>query len=343
MKAAISGPAAWRGPDIIKSTEWIHRFTGAELAEIDAALRHAQRRGRNFDTLTAADFPLPTVSALIDRARDYLEDGAGLFLFRGIPVERYSKDELRFLYWGLGKHLGTAVSQSTAGDVLGDVRNIGKDLRIYTSNRDGKFHGDSTDTVGLFVLRTAKSGGLTQVVSSLSIHNEIARTRPDLLEILYQPFYWSWMGMEPAGSLPYFRQPVFTVCEGKFSGQYIRPLINLAQELPGVPRFTAAQVEALDMLEGLAKSPDFHFAMMFEPGDIQFLNNHLCIHARSAFEDYPELDRRRHLLRLWLSLPNSRPLSPARSEFWNPAPGAVRGGFGRDAKPIYQTISDQQG
>lgn len=343
MTAELMGPANWRGPDMIKSTGWLHRFSDSELAELEAALRHAQGRGKTFDTLTAADFPLPAIADLIDRARNYLEDGAGLFLFRGVPVDRYSKDELRFLFWGLGKHMGTAVSQSTVGDILGDVRNIEQHLRIYTSNLDGKFHGDSCDMVGLFVVRTAKSGGLSKIVSSVAVHNEIARRRPDLLKVLYEPYHWSWTGMEPPGfPRPWFLQPVFSVCEGRFSSMYIRQLIEMGQGLPGVPPMTPAQIEALDMVDSVAEDPELHFSMMFEPGDIQFLNNHICIHARSAFEDHAELDRRRHLLRLWLSPPNNRPLSPARSEFWKTAAGSVRGGFGHDRKPIYQTIPDNQ-
>lgn len=340
MTEIFSGPADWRGPEMINSTQWVHRFSETELAEIDTAVRHAQRLGRNMDTLRAADFPLPTVSAYLDHARDYIEDGAGLYLFRGIPVERYSKDELRFLFWGIGKHMGTAVSQSTRGDVLGDVRNIGEDMRIYTSNLDGPFHGDTSDVVGLFVVRTAKSGGLSQIVSTVAIHNEMARTRPDLLEVLYEPVHWRWHGAEHPGGPSWFLQPIFAACEGKLSCTYIRSVVSQGHELPGAPPLTAKQVEALDYLDALAASPAFHFSMMFETGDIQFLNNHICVHARSAFEDYPEIDRRRHLLRLWLSVPNSRPLSPAKSAFWNPVGGSVRGGFGHDVKPIYQTISD---
>ena len=343
MAVEITGPANWRGPEMEKSTEWIHRFSDTELAEIDSAMRSAKAAGRTMDTLTKESFSLPTLAPLIGRARNYLEEGAGLFLFRGIPVQRYSKDELRFLFWGLGKHMGTAVPQSNVGDVLGDVRNIDQHLRIYTSNTDGAFHGDACDMVGLFVIQTAKSGGLSKIVSVVAVRNEIARRRPDLLRVLYEPFHWSWTRMEPPGfPRPYFLQPVFSEHEGKFSSMFIRALIERGQGLPDVPDFTPIQIEALDMVDSVAAEPALHFSMMFEPGDIQFLNNHLCIHARSAFEDYPELERRRHLLRLWLSPPNNRALNPIKGEFWRTEAGTVRGGFAHDRKPIYQTIPDTQ-
>ena len=337
----ITGPANWRGPDMQKSTDWVHRFSAAEIAEIDAAMRGAKAAGRTMDTLDKSSFPLPTLERVLARARDYLEEGAGLFLFRGIPVQNYSKDELRYLFWGLGKHMGTAVPQSAVGDVLGDVRNIEQHLRIYTSNHDGAFHGDACDTVGLFVIQTAKSGGLSRIVSVVAVRNEIARRRPDLLRVLYEPFHWSWMKLEPPGfPRPYFLQPVFSEHEGRFSSMFIRQLIERGQALPGVPPLTPLQVEALDMVESVADDPALHFSMMFEPGDIQFLNNHLCIHARTAFEDHPEIERRRHLLRLWISPPNNRALSPLRGEFWKTAAGTVRGGFAHGSRPIYQTIPD---
>src|SRR5690606_1289099 len=155
--------------------------------------------------------PLPTVSKAIAKGREELENGLGLQLYRGFPAEQYGKDDLRFIYWGLGKHIGTAVSQSMRGDLLGDVQDLGIDVnspkgRGYTSNQKLSFHTDSCDVVGLFVLRAAKSGGLSMIGSSVTVHNEIARRRPDLLDVLYKPFYWSWQGQEAPGELPYYPQ-----------------------------------------------------------------------------------------------------------------------------------------
>jgi hypothetical protein len=345
MRSVIEGPANWRGTDILKSPDWIHVFSADELAEIDRALRGAQAQGVTFATLTTANFPLPRVSGLMAAARELLEDGPGLKLFRGTPAERYSKDELRLIYWGLGKHLGTAISQSPRGDVLGDVRDLGIDTfspkgRGYTSNQQLSFHCDSCDVVGLFVLRTAKSGGLSKIASSVAVRNEIARTRPDLLEVLYQPFYWSWQGQEPPGERPWYPQPIYTEHAGRFASRYIRTHIRNAQRFPEVPRLTAAQEEAMTMIDTVAAREDMHFSMMFEPGDLQFINNHIAYHSRTAFEDHPEPDRHRHLLRMWLSVPNSRALSPDMATIYRDvSAGAVRGGFpSRTGTHVYETI-----
>ena len=238
------------------------------------------------------------------------------------------------------------MSQSSDGDLLGDVRDLKVDVtgprgRGYRTNQQLSFHCDSCDVVGLFVLRTPKSGGLSMIVSSLAIRNEIARTRPDLLGLLsatdthmyqpgllYQPFYWSLQGQEKPGQKPYYLQPVYSEQDGHFCCRLVRAHINNGQRFDDVPRLTDRQIEALDLIATLAASEEFHFSMMFEPGDLQLLNNHVCFHSRTAFEDYPEPDRKRHLLRMWMSVPNSRPLSPLMSHIYrDQRPGAVRGGF----------------
>ncbi len=345
MHQAIPGPAVWRGPEMVDNKDWVYEFTRSDVEEIVAALANVRKQGKTITSMTREDFPLPTVSALIAQTRENLENGLGLQLLRGFPAHEYDKADLRIIYWGLGQHLGTAVSQSSRGDILGDVRNLNIDMnspqgRGYTSNQQLTYHTDSCDVVGLFVLRTAKSGGLSMIASSQAIHNEIARTRPDLLEVLYQPFYWSWQGQEEAGQLPYYPQPIFSMHEGKFSCRYVRTHIRSAQRFPDVPRLTPMQEEAIALLDSLAGGPDFKFSMMFKPGDLQFLNNHVMLHSRTQFEDYEEEEARRHLLRMWLSVPNSRALSPALGTiFRDGRAGAVRGGFpSRTGSLIYETV-----
>jgi hypothetical protein len=267
-----------------------------------------------------------------------------MFLVRGVPVRDWSVDDARLAYWGMGKYLGTAVTQSAEGDVLGDVRDLKVDLsgpkgRGYKTNADLDIHCDSCDVVALFVLRTPKSGGLSIIVSSVAIHNEIARTRPDLLEVLYQPFVWSRQNQQKEGESPFYEQPVFTLHEGHFACRYIRTHIKSAQRYPEVPRLSAAQIEAMDLLDSLAANPLFQFTEMFHPGDMQILNNHVTLHARTHYEDYEEPDRKRHLLRMWLSMPNTRPLSPALGHIYKDRrPGAVRGGYpSRSGNIVFET------
>jgi len=344
MRQPIEGPFNWKAADVTRDESWIHHFTTAEQAEIDAGLRHALAKGATLPTLTAQDFPLPTVSERFAQGREMLENGIGMQLYRGIDVTRYSKDELRLMYWAFGLHLGTPVSQSMNGDVLGDVRNLNTDLdgpqgRGYTTNRKLNCHTDSCDVVGLFVLRTAKSGGASRLASSVAVHNEMLRLRPDLLDVMYEPFAWSWQGQEPSGADPWYPQPIFTTYRGKFSCRFVSTHIKSAQRYEDAPRITQQQQEALELFETLSNDPVFSYAMMFEPGDMQLLNNHVTLHARTDFADYEEPDRRRHLLRMWLSVPNSRPLNPQLGYIYrNLQGGSVRGGFpSRTGKYVHET------
>ena len=329
----IESPANWKSAELSARNDWIHRLSSDEVAEMEVALKSVRAKGLDFAQVTKQAFPLKLFPTLAAKVQEYLENGPGVFMIRGLPVERHPVEDLRMMYWGLGKYLGVARPQSAEGDHIGDVRDlrIPKDspaFRGYQTSGGGVFHCDTCDVAALFVLRTAKEGGISLVASSVAIHNEILRTRPDLLEVLYQPFTWSMLRQERAGEPKYYQQPVFSMHQGHFSCRLVRPHITLAQRFPEVPRLTAKQVEALDLFDELVARPDFQLVTNFQPGDLQFCNNHVAMHARTAFEDYEEENRRRHLLRLWLSVPDSRPLSPLMAHIYkDQSPGAVRGGF----------------
>src|SRR5262245_39494570 len=317
MTDDYTGPANWRAADLQDEREWIIHLSAEQIASVDAALKAAKASSATLPTLTRENFPLKGFDALIADVRNRLENGRGIVVLRGLPTQPYTKDDLRMIYWGLGLYLGTGVSQSGKGDLLGDVRDLGADThsstgRGYMSKQHLGFHTDTADVVALIVLRTAKSGGLSKIASSIAVRNEIARTRPDLLEILYKPFYWSWKGQQAPGEKGYYEQPVYSEWKGKFSSRDIRTHIYAAhQDFPELGPLTEKAREALELIGQIADRPEFHLSMMFEPGDIQLLNNHVTLHSRTEFDDWPEEDRKRHLLRMWLSMPNTRELSPA--------------------------------
>ncbi len=168
---------------------------------------------------------------------------------------------------------------------------------------------------------------MSKIASTVAIHNEILRRRPDLLEVLYQPYPRSRLGEEKNGGEMIYMLPIFGLCGGRFTSHYSRTYIEAAQKLPHVPRLTAQQMEAMDLLAEVAEG--LCYRMHFQPGDMQFLNNHVIYHARDAFADDAAAGRFRRLLRLWLAVPNSRPLPEDHAVLWgNVAAGAVRGGIG---------------
>ncbi|WP_428390922.1 TauD/TfdA family dioxygenase [Lichenicoccus sp.] len=346
MATIIENPADWRAADMEDKGEWVINLSSVQVAALDRALTTAKASGTTLDALTKTNFPLIGFDDLFADVLKRLEQGRGIAVIRGLPALNYTKDDLRMMYWGIGRHVGVAVSQSSKGDLLGDVMDFGSDVnsstgRGYMSRQHLGFHTDTSDVVALMVLRPAMSGGLSMICSSLAIRNEIARTRPDLLEILYQPFYWSWKGQQEPGASPYYQQPIYSEQDGKFSSRYIKThILSAHEDHPELPKLTDLQHEAMSAIDHMALDPKFHFSMMFEPGDIQFLNNHVTMHSRSAFQDYAEPDRRRHLLRMWLSVPNSRALNPAMAPIYrDQTQGAVRGGFpSRTGSHSFETV-----
>jgi hypothetical protein len=329
----IDSPAVWTGADMQKRTDWIYQLSADEIAEIDAAYRGLVARGIQLTDIERENFPLPLFAKLAAHAQDMIENGPGIFLIRGFPAEKYEMLALRMIYWGLGKYLGTAVTQSSDGDLLGDVRDASFDInsktgRGYRSSQELTFHCDSADVTALFVLRTAMTGGMSGFASSVAVHNEVVRRDPELAAVLYQPFYWSLLGQEQPGEAPYYEQPVFSMQDGYFSQRFVRAMIYGAEKHVGAPPMNAKQRAALDLLCDFADNSPYSFRMMLTPGDLEILNNHTTMHARTEFKDHGTRDTNRHLLRLWLSMPNSRPLSPLMNYIYrDQSPGAVRGGF----------------
>jgi hypothetical protein len=253
-------------------------------------------------------------------------------LIRGLEIEKYSEDEIATIFTGLGSHIGHARSQNGAGDLLGHVLDVGADandtdVRIYQTSERQTFHTDSCDVVGLICLKKSKSGGASMLVSASSIYNALLERRPDLLELLFDPIATDRRGEIPNGMKPYFEIPVFTWHQGHLNIMYQRQYIDSAQRFSGVLRLTPDHIEALDLFDELANDPDLTLSMQLEPGDIQFVHNHSMLHDRMGFEDWPEPDRRRHLLRLWLSVPGDRPLPECFAERFGSTTIGDRGGI----------------
>lgn len=332
----VDNPGLWRGTDFSKSEDWASPMSQTMIDEVEQALRTVQARGLTPPNFSREDFALPTSRVELGRVLDELERGRGFVLWRGFPVERFSEAEAEIIFWGIGTHLGHALSQNADGHLLGHVRNLDLDItntnvRGYQTTVQLAYHNDQSDVIGLMCLRPAKSGGRSSLVSVIAVHNEMMRCRPDLLRELYQPFYIDRrgeLGREDEDDKPYYAMPVLSCHRGLVTARYIRGYIMSAQRFPDVPRLTEKQIEALDMFDAIAESEGVALDFYMQPGDIQLVNNYCVLHSRTSFEDFPELERRRHMLRLWLAVPNSRELPPVfENRFGSCESGAVRGGI----------------
>ncbi|NKB59373.1 MAG: TauD/TfdA family dioxygenase [Alphaproteobacteria bacterium] len=327
---AATGRAIWHGSDYTHNEDWIYRLTAENIAELHAAVKGISP-DTDLQTVGTQQFPLPTLASQLCELQREVVEGRGFVLIKGVPIERYNRFEAAALSWGIGQYFGTPVSQNADGHLLGHVKDLGYPKndprhRGYQTREPLRYHTDSCDIVGLMCLHHAKSGGFSSIVSAGAIHNAILETRPDLLDVLYEPFHISRIGEIPEGKQASYPMPVFNAYAGHMTSMYPARDLRMGQTLPEVPPLTPKQEEALALLDEYAEA--FSLKMEIAPGDIQFLHNHTIYHSRTAYEDYEAADRRRHMLRLWLSAPNGRALPPYFAERYGPVEvGAVRGGI----------------
>ena len=307
--------AAWYGPDLAARPDaWTLHLRSEYIDEVDMAVQTATaKHGEDLAGISSSTFPLPTLGPVLLSLREQLIHGCGFALIRGLPIERNNQREAATLFFGIGSHLGHARSQNAAGHILGHVRNVGKastdtDVRIYQTDERQTFHTDSADVVALLCIKQSKSGGESLLVSAETIYNEFLERRPDLLPRLFDAIATDRRGEVPADMKPYFEIPVFSWFGGRLTVMYQRQYIDSAQRFPDGLRLTPEHVAALDLFDELANDPALHLIMRLEPGDMQFVYNHALLHDRRGFEDWPDPERRRHLLRLWLTVPGDRPL-----------------------------------
>jgi hypothetical protein len=331
----FTGPAAWFGPALAQAGGWSTALAPAEIAELATAtapwLAAVERDPAALNPLTAAGFALPTLGPRLVALRDELLHGRGFALLTGLPVGDWGRRFAAVAFYGLGLHLGWPRPQNAQGHLLGQVRDLGlrsddPSVRLYQTHERQTFHTDSADLVGLLCLQTARAGGHSALVSSLTLVNVMRERRPDLAAALFAPLATDRRGEVPEGAKAFFEIPVFNWYQGAFSAIYQRQYLDSAQRFADAPRLTPTQVEALDLLDALTDDPALQLTMALAPGDLQFVNNHHLLHDRTAFEDWPELARRRSLLRLWLAPEHGQPLPPVFAQRYGSVLPGQRGG-----------------
>jgi len=295
---------AWRGAEI--GDDYIVQLSATHVDELDAALRHAQARTDELLDITRDLFPLPTLGPVLRDVTRELIDGRGMVLLRGLPLERYSKEEASTIYWGVGSYLGQPWPQNAKGHLLGDVMDQGKAIDDPTArgNELGgiplPFHSDGADLVGLFCLDAGAEGGDSLVANVVTMHNDLVREAPELAAALYQPFPYDMRGEHPPGHRPWYVMPIFTRCRDRLFVRYIRPYIEASTRHADAPRPSELEREAMDRLDSMCADPAYRVDMGLRPGDMQFVNNYHVLHSRAAYRDDPATGRIRHLKRLWL-------------------------------------------
>lgn len=306
----IDHPGAWRASECDKS-EFTISLEPRHLDALEAALQSAKLVSDDAEAITRDRFPLDAIEADANAWRGQVMNGRGMVILRGFPVGRLSKEDLGMMYFGLGTHFGTAMSQSVMGDRLGHVVNVGgKDPkeRAYRNSTELDMHTDACDVVAMLCLQKAVSGGYSGYVSALSIYNEVLLRAPELMPVLMRGFHYHRFGEEEPGQAPVTesRIPVFSFYDGYLSVNYLRAYIEMAAEELRQP-LTGEEKDALDLVDEIAHDDRFALRFITEPGEAVFFNNLTMLHNRTAFEDSDIAAEKRHFLRLWLVAHEPRP------------------------------------
>jgi hypothetical protein len=317
LRQPVTDRSAWKGCELASRPEWIYTLTPDAIADIDAALARLREKPVALTEIRREHFQLPSIAADLANMLDELENGRGFVVARGLPFGKYDDQDIARIFWGIGTHFGYPISQNASGDLLGHVRAIeglkymDKNVRGYQTSAELFFHNDNCDIVGLLCFRKAKSGGVSRLASAMTLYNEVLSVHPEYVDVLARGFHYDLRGEELPGVSPLtpHRVPVYSYYEGRLSCRYVYTAIVTAARKAGL-KFADEETAAMEFLNATAQREDIRLEMTLEPGDMQFCNNHMVLHSRTAYEEWPEADRKRHMLRLWLNNPNGRRLAP---------------------------------
>ncbi|PHQ70423.1 MAG: taurine catabolism dioxygenase TauD [Sneathiella sp.] len=304
----VISSADWRGADMrARPEDWTYRLTPTDLREIRYAVDHVKADAMDMADLSRETFPLPTLGPKINSWRDAVQNGPGFVLIKGLPVAVWGEEDSTLAYWGLGHYLGIPGAQNPDNELLGHVIDYSEErtnplVRRYRTAGNIDFHCDAADVVGLLCLHAAKDGGQSRIASSVAIYNEISDRDPALAARLFEPFMIDRRGEENKGQRGYYKRPACCHADGILRTFFHSEYMRSAARFTDGGQFDEITAKTLDLYDELAASDEFHLDMYLEPGDIQFISNHSIVHARTEYQDYPERERKRHLLRLWLSL-----------------------------------------
>ncbi|KAF9533569.1 hypothetical protein CPB83DRAFT_757892 [Crepidotus variabilis] len=300
----VGGPIVWEGSDWKNEAQWVYQLSEEELKEIDDGLHYFKRRNLSLGHLERENFPLPSLGPRLYELCQELYSGRGFFVIRTIPIEKYTREDLVIIYVGISSHIGSGRGkQDGTGAVISHI----KDLTISHANEKGGignsayttdkqvFHTDVGDLIALMALDVAQEGGTSRISSTGRVYNELAATRPDLIQTLSEPWVLDTFGGDP----PHTVRPLLYHEDERVVIQYSRRHFTgygKQTRSPDIPPITEAQAEALDAVHFLAEK--YSLALNFQKGDIQYINSLGLLHARDAFRDSGK--HTRHLIRLWL-------------------------------------------
>ena len=305
----VADERAWRASTIDDTAAWYYSLSEDCLSIFKRVIYDAGRQSRSITAISRPGSSANGCGEYLQPVLDALNSGRGFAIIERVPVEQYSVEEALSMYWMTGQFLGTPMEQNIEGALLYDVRDTGENVaqgaRFSVTNAESSFHNDNSfgeplpDLVGLLCLQTAKSGGRSQLISGYALHNQLLENHPNVLKTLYQLFCFDRRGQFKAGESPTSQFPIFQWSMDELIVRYLYYYIQVGHERTG-EALTTDQKKALEVVEELLCHTDFRVEFNLQPGQILFTNNRWILHNRTAFEDYPDPEHRRHYVRLWL-------------------------------------------
>lgn len=323
----INDRSAWSAAQLEADPQWRYVLSASESDVIHRATEVCRAGGLEFGDVSKETFLVPELRSMVSALANELEFGRGVVVIRGLPIDGYDDAALRIAYAGIVAHFGTLISQNSKGQLMAEVSDRGNDLtqtntRGYSTRARLGPHSDMCDMTALLCVRTALSGGESQVASATSVFNRIRATHPEHLGPLLRGFHHDLRGEGPTAKIDevtHHRVPVFSYSEGRLSCGF-NPKISESGSIKRGYAFTAADRAAVDCISALAADPQWSHAMWLERGDIQLVNNHAVLHSRNEYVDGDEPSQRRCLYRAWLRPHLLRALPPEFADRYNTGP-----------------------
>ncbi len=309
LDAMIPAPGAWRRADV-RAEDYLVGLSPTCLDEIRRAADAIAAYPLPTILLDPTDFALDHCRAAMARVRALLDGGVRFALVDRLPLAELSPEAAKAVYWLLASLVARPVAQKLDGTMIYDVHDSGaaalpgSGVRPDKTNIELKPHNDNSynttppDYVALLCVRAARRGGHSRVASFLTAHNLMLARHRALLPRLYRPFWFDRQREFFHGEPPIFAAPVYGY-DGILRARFSAHQIHGGYVLKGEPLDADGAAAVAALLE-MVDDPYLTFDFDLEPGQLQFVNNRAIGHSRTAFEDHPEPERRRHLVRLWL-------------------------------------------
>lgn len=316
--------ATWAGPDFSGRDDWVTCLSRDEIQDLIRAMRGVEAAGKSWGSFGKQDFPLPAWKERLRWMEDELKDGLGFVVLRGFPVNDFSTDQIKAMYWGLASQMGTIPSQTARGTVVETITDLKPknatdyNLRSYVTAKGQSPHCDFADVVCLLCVNRAKEGGDSTITSLAAIYNRVIAEHPEYLDVLTDGFHLDYRGEGPSGDADEtsdFRVPVFSDHGGRVHGWFHKRLMTGGTTKHGPP-LTDLQAAALEYVESVGTDPSVRFDMLLQPGDLQLLSNYKAMHYRTAFVDDDQF--KRLMLRVWINFFEPEIVDPIISKWTRP-------------------------